>query len=395
MSALKYWLWLTELRGLKNQTRLALLRHFGTPEDVFYADAGEILLTEGITREQAAILEDHRLDTADRVLADCQRLNLRLLTIQDAEYPGRLKNIYDPPCLLYVKGRLPAFDEEVAVAVVGTRDATPYGISSAEKLGYGLTKGGAVVVSGLAKGIDAAATRRALRAGGVTVGVVGNGLDVHYPYESRYLYEDVAAAGVLLSEYAPGTEPAKNHFPARNRILSGLSLATLVVEAPERSGALITADTAVEQGRDVFAVPGPIDAPNSVGCNRLIREGAVLTADAWDLLQEYEARFPDKLRREEARKEPEKVGYEARQKEEPRPVPPSLRLSDPAVSLTDDQIALLRALSDQEPIQVDDLIEQTGIPTRRVLSALTLLEIEQYVQQHSGKHYTRAVTLTE
>ena len=395
MSALKYWLWLTELRGLKNQTRLALLRHFGTPEDVFYADAGEILLTEGITREQAAILEDHRLDTADRVLADCQRLDLRLLTIQDAEYPGRLKNIYDPPCLLYVKGRLPAFDEEVAVAVVGTRDATPYGISSAEKLGYGLTKGGAVVVSGLAKGIDAAATRGALRAGGVTVGVVGNGLDVHYPYESRYLYEDVAAAGVLLSEYAPGTEPAKNHFPARNRILSGLSLATLVVEAPERSGALITADTAVEQGRDVFAVPGPIDAPNSVGCNRLIREGAVLTADAWDLLQEYEARFPDKLRREEARKEPEKLGYEARQKEEPRPVPPSLRLSDPAVSLTDDQIALLRALSDEEPIQVDDLIEQTGIPTRRVLSALTLLEIEQYVQQHSGKHYTRAVTLTE
>ena len=395
MSALKYWLWLTELRGLKNQTRLALLRHFGTPEDVFYADAGEILLTEGMTREQAVLLEDHRLDTADRILADCQRLDLRLLTIQDAEYPGRLKNIYDPPCLLYVKGRLPAFDEEVAVAVVGTRDATPYGISSAEKLGYGLARGGAVVVSGLAKGIDAAATRGALRAGGITVGVVGNGLDVHYPYESRYLYEDVAAAGVLLSEYAPGTEPAKNHFPARNRILSGLSLATLVVEAPERSGALITADTAVEQGRDVFAVPGPIDAPNSVGCNRLIREGAVLTADAWDLLQEYEARFPDKLRREEARKEPEKLGYEARQKEEPRPVPPSLRLSDPEVSLTDDQIALLRALSDEEPIQVDDLIEQTGIPTRRVLSALTLLEIEQYVQQHSGKHYTRAVTLTE
>lgn len=395
MSALKYWLWLTELRGLKNQTRLALLRHFGTPEDVFYADAGEILLTEGMTREQAAILEDHRLDAADRILADCQRLDLRLLTIQDAEYPGRLKNIYDPPCLLYVKGRLPAFDEEVAVAVVGTRDATPYGISCAEKLGYGLARGGAVVVSGLAKGIDAAATRGALRAGGVTVGVAANGLDVRYPWENRYLYEDVAAAGVLLSEYPPGTEPFKTNFPVRNRIISGLSLATLVVEAPERSGALITADTAVEQGRDVFAVPGPIDAPNSVGCNRLIREGAVLTADAWDLLQEYEARFPDKLRREEARKEPEKLGYEARQKEEPRPVPPSLRLSDPAVSLTDDQIALLRALSDEEPIQVDDLIEQTGIPTRRVLSALTLLEIEQYVQQHSGKHYTRAVTLTE
>ena len=393
MSALKYWLWLTELRGLKNQTRLALLRHFGTPEDVFYADAGEILLTEGITREQAAILEDHRLDTADRVLADCQRLDLRLLTIQDAEYPGRLKNIYDPPCLLYVKGRLPAFDEEVAVAVVGTRDATPYGISSAEKLGYGLTKGGAVVVSGLAKGIDAAATRGALRAGGVTVGVVGNGLDVHYPYESRYLYEDVAAAGALLSEYPPGTEPAGNHFPARNRIISGLSLATLVVEAPERSGALITAETALEQGRDVFAVPGPIDAPASVGCNRLIRDGAGLVSDAWDILREYAGRFPEKLKQDEAREQPAVLGYQARQKAEPKPVPPSLDLNKS--SLTDDQLNLLRAMSDEEPALVDDLIEQTGIPTRRVLSALTLLEMEQLVTQHSGKRYTRAVTLCE
>ena len=134
MSALKYWLWLTELRGLKNQTRLALLRHFGTPEAVFYADAGEILLTEGITRVDAALLENHKLDAADRILADCQRLGIRILTIQDAEYPARLKNIYDPPCLLYVKGQLPAFDETVAVAVVGTRDCTPYGVQCAEKL---------------------------------------------------------------------------------------------------------------------------------------------------------------------------------------------------------------------------------------------------------------------
>lgn len=394
MSALKFWIWLTELKGLSNQTRLALLRHFGTPEDVFYADAGEILLTEGITREQASLLENHKLDTADKVLADCQRLGLRILTIQDAEYPGRLQNIYDPPCLLYVKGRLPAFDEEAAVAVVGTRNCTPYGVACAEKLGYGLTKGGGIVVSGLARGIDAAATRGALRAGGVTVGVVGNGLDVHYPYESRYLYEDVAAAGVLLSEYPPGSEAAKGHFPARNRIMSGLSLATLVVEAPERSGALITAETALEQGREVFAVPGPIDAPTSLGCNRLIRDGAGLVSDAWDILREYEARFPDKLRREEALELPATLGYQARQRTEPKPVPPSLSLSKNDLSLTDDQIELLRTLTD-EPRQVDDLIELTGIPTRRVLSALTVLEIENLVQQHSGKRYTRAVTLTE
>ena len=393
MSALKYWVWLAECRGVSNQAVLALLRHFGSPEDVFYADTGEILLTEGITREQAKALEDHKLDKADKILADCQRLGLRILTIQDAEYPGRLQNIYDPPCLLYVKGHLPAIDEEAAVAVVGTRDCTPYGVACAEKLGYGLASGGAVVVSGLAKGIDAAASRGALRAGGVTVGVVGNGLDVHYPYESRYLYEDIAAAGALLSEYPPGTEPAGSHFPARNRIISGLSLATLVVEAPERSGALITAETALEQGRDVFAVPGPIDAPASVGCNRLIRDGAGLVSDAWDILREYAGRFPEKLKQDEAREQPAVLGYQARQKAEPKPVPPSLDLNKS--SLTDDQLNLLRAMSDEEPALVDDLIEQTGIPTRRVLSALTLLEMEQLVTQHSGKRYTRAVTLCE
>ena len=331
MSALKYWLWLTELRGLKNQTRLALLRHFGSPEDVFYADAGEILLTEGITQSDAAILKNHDLKAADRILADCQRLDIRILTIQDAEYPNRLKNIYDPPCLLYVKGRLPAFDETVAVAVVGTRNCTPYGESSAEKLSYGLTGGGAIVVSGLAKGIDAAATRGALRSGGVTVGVVGNGLDVCYPYESRYL----------------------------------------------------------------FAVPGPIDAPASVGCNRLIRDGAGLVSDAWDILREYEARFPDKLRRSGAKERPKTLGYQARQQTEPKAVPPSLNPADCEISLTDDQIALLRILPDEEPALVDDLIEQSGIPTRRVLSALTVLEIENLVRPHSGKRYTRAVTLID
>lgn len=396
MSALKYWLWLAELRGLANRTRLALLRHFNTPEDVFYADPGEILLTEGITREQAALLEDHSLSAADKILADCQRLDIHILTFQDAGYPGRLKNIYDPPGLLYVKGRLPVFDEELAVAVVGTRSCTPYGETCAEKLGYGLAGGGAVVVSGLAKGIDAAAARGALRAGGVTVGVVGNGLDVRYPYENRYLYEDVAAAGALLSEYPPGTGPGKTHFPARNRIISGLSAATLVVEAPERSGALITAETAMEQGREVFAVPGPIDAPASVGCNRLVRDGAGLVADAWDILEGYTEQFPDKLRRDRAREAPKVLGYQARQKTaEVRPVPPSVSLSRGGLSLTDDQIALLRTLSDGEPELVDDLIERTGIPTRRVLSALTVLEIENLVRQHSGKRYTRAVTLTE
>ena len=394
MSALKYWLWLTELPGLTNQTRLALLRHFPTPEDVYYADPEEVLLTEGITREQAKLLEDKDCSGADRILADCQQLDLDLLTIQDAGYPNRLRNIYDPPCLLYVRGRLPAFDDEASIAVVGTRDCTPYGISSAEKLGYGLAAGGAVVVSGLARGVDSAALRGALRAGGTVTAVLGNGLDVVYPPENQYLYEDVAAAGALISEYPPGTPPEAKHFPVRNRIMSGLCLGTLVVEAPARSGALITAGTALEQGRDVFAVPGPIDAPASVGCNRLIRDGAGLVSDAWDILGEYEPRFPDKLRREGARETPAVLGYQARQKTEPKPVPPSVSLSHNDYSLTDDQICLLRALT-EEPMLVDDLIELTDIPTRRVLSALTVLEIEHLVTQHSGKRYARAVNLTE
>ena len=394
MSALKYWLWLTELPGLTNQTRLALLRHFPTPEDVYYADPEEVLLTEGITREQGKLLEDKDCAGADRILADCQRLDLDLLTIQDAGYPNRLRNIYDPPCLLYVRGRLPAFDDEAAVAVVGTRSCTPYGISSAEKLGYGLAAGGAVVVSGLARGVDSAALRGALRAGGTVTAVLGNGLDVVYPPENQYLYEDVAAAGALISEYPPGTPPEAKHFPVRNRIMSGLCLGTLVVEAPARSGALITAGTALEQGRDVFAVPGPIDAPASVGCNRLIRDGAGLVSDAWDILREYEPRFPDKLRREGAKESPAVLGYQARQKTEPKPVPPSVSLSHNDYSLTDDQICLLRALT-EEPMLVDDLIELTDIPTRRVLSALTVLEIEHLVTQHSGKRYARAVNLTE
>ena len=390
---LKYWVWLSELKGLRNQTRLALLRRFGDPESIFYADADELLLTDGVERSQLKLLENHDLAPADRILADCQRLDIQLLTLSDAAYPGRLKNIYDPPALLYCKGRLPLLDDLLCVAVVGTRDCTPYGVACAEKLGFGLASGGAAVVSGLAKGIDAAAIWGALRAGGVTVGVVGNGLDVYYPYESRYLYEDVASAGILLSEYPPGTEPASGHFPVRNRIISGLSLAALVVEAPEKSGALITAATALEQGRDVFAVPGPIDAPASVGCNCLIRDGAGLVSDASDILREYEGRFVLNLK--ESREQPETLGYQARTAPEPKPVAPTLSLQHSDAELTDDQIAVLKALSDTEPMQVDDLTELVEIPTRRVLSALTVLEIDQYVAQHPGKRYTRTVTVIE
>ena len=398
---LKYWVWLAELPRLKGPERLALLRHFGSPEELFFADREELLLVEGLPPARAELALNRDLSAADRILADCQRLGQRIMTIQDAEYPQRLRNIFNPPLVLYVKGRMPVMDEEAAIAVVGTRECTPYGTACGERLGRELAASGAVVVTGLARGVDSAAARGALRAGGSVVGVTGGGLDVVYPPENGDLYADVAATGVLLSEYPPGSPPDKAHFPVRNRIMSGLSVAALVVEAPGHSGALITARLALEQGREVYAVPGPIDAPDSVGCNRLIRDGAGLAAEGWDILRDFQERFPEKLR--PARKLPAwtplptRRRAEPRRKPEPAPEPekaPALR----AVSregLTDDQIALLGVLEPEGPVQVDDLIESTGIPARRVSSALTMLEIDGCVRQHDGKRYTRTVALTE
>ena len=220
MSALKFWVWLTEQNRLGGPARQVLLEHFGSPEEVYYAEPGDLLQVEGITADQAQALENKSLDRAQSILEECARKDIFLLTAQDALYPQRLKNIYDPPLLLYGRGSMPLFDEEAAVAVVGTRSCSPYGIRTAERFGFEMSKQGGLVVSGLARGIDAASQLGALRAGGLTAAVLGCGVDVVYPPENDRLYEDVAASGVLLSEYPPGAEPFGWHFPARNRILS-------------------------------------------------------------------------------------------------------------------------------------------------------------------------------
>lgn len=203
VAALKYWVWLTALPGLSNRSRLLLLERYGSPEDVYYADPEELAQVEGLTPGQASLLADKSLSRADRILADCARGDMFLLTMQDAAYPARLRDIFDQPVLLYGKGSLPLFDEEAAIAVVGTRSCTPYGLRCAHRMGYELARQGAVVVSGMAKGIDGAAMRGALQAGGFTAAVLGGGVDVVYPAENRRLYEDIAATGVLLSEYPP------------------------------------------------------------------------------------------------------------------------------------------------------------------------------------------------
>lgn len=402
MAQLKYWLWLSNLQKVSRQIKLSLLDHFGDPEKVFYGDKEEYFLVPGMTRAAAEALENKKLDDADRILGDCDRLGLRIITKQDVEYPDRLRNIFEPPLVLYVQGRMPRFDDEVAIAMVGTRRASPYAMEMGEKLAFQMAGLGAVIVSGLAAGGDAAAHRGALRAGGFTAAVIGGGHDIIYPREHRYLYEDIAGRGVILSEYPPGTEHIGNHFPVRNRIISGLSLGVVVIEAPERSGALITASRALDQGKDVFVIPGQIGDYHCAGSNALLRDGAGVVMDAWDVLSGYAGKYPQKirsLRMEEPRRfgstpvEAEKPKSAKKDKpEQPKePEKPLLDLSGDH-GLTDDQLRIVKALEGRT-VQVDDLIEETQIPTRRILSALTVLELDRIVTQESGKRFSLAVTL--
>ncbi|MBR2894842.1 MAG: DNA-processing protein DprA [Oscillospiraceae bacterium] len=411
MTAMKYWLWLAQLKDVPNQMKLTLLRYFTTPEKIFFGESGEYFLVEGMTREIASALEDKSLCEADQILGDCERLGLRILTLQDAEYPNRLRNIYDPPILLYVRGRLPLFDDEVTVAMVGTRKSSDYALRASEQIAYQLASHGAVVVSGLAAGGDAAAHRGALRANGFTAAVIGGGHDVIYPKENQFLYEDIAVRGVILSEYPPGTRHEGRHFPVRNRIISGLSLGVVVTEAPTRSGTLITANRALDQGRDVFAIPGRINDWHCEGSNRLLRDGAGVVTQAWDVLCHYVSQYPHKLHGRPVQ-EASRFGVESRTAsnhneaeafartvqevsdcaETAAPSLPVLDLSKNE-KLTDDQIAILKVLNGCDAMQVDDVIEQAQIPTRQVLAALTVLEIDGFVTRHSGKRFSLAVTL--
>lgn len=397
MAALKYWVWLTTVEGLTNHSRWLLLEHFHSPEEIYYAETEQIRLVAGMNSAQAALLEKKSLQRAEEILVDCAAKDIFVVTVQDAAYPSRLREIYNAPLLLYGKGAMPLFDDEAAVTVVGTRDRTPYGVQVAEELGYELAKQGAVVVSGLAKGIDAAAHRGALRAGGFTAAILGGGVDVVYPAENRRLYEDILATGVILSEYPPGTRPEGWHFPERNRIMSGLSLATVVVEADRDSGALITARAALEQGRDVFAVPGPIHAPQSRGCNELIRDGAGLVTCGWDILQEYHNRFAHRLHPDKAVLPELPEGGIGQEVAEAKPVVelPVLNLVKNRGSLTDDQVQILRALDAEEGKLTDDIAEELALPVRRVLSAMTMLEIDGYVTQQGARRFVRAVEIME
>ena len=426
MAQLPYWIWLTTRKRLTLRGQQLALSYFGTPEEIYRARQSDIGQVQGLTDKEVAALGQKDLDGAKTILEMCSDQGIRVITSLDTAYPQRLLAIDVPPLVLYYRGKFMPFDELPVVTVVGSRKASAYGLAVARRMGNQIGACGGVVVSGAAKGIDSQALEGALEAGGMVAAVLGNGLDIVYPRESEAVYQAVASRGCLISEYPPGTPPMARNFPQRNRIMSGLALGVLVVEAAKQSGSLITAGLALEQGRDVFAVPGNIGIASSAGSNQLLQEGAMLVTDGWDIMREYMPRYPEHIH--ELRGTPP---LELRQSAQPRQEP-FLKVASPVEApkqqkksrnplkfvkmaknpepngengidnepkrnyidlqeklsaLTADEKTIASALIPGEQ-QVDDIVAKTGLPVARVLACLTLLEVKGYVTQEPGKRFT-------
>ncbi|MGI6028802.1 MAG: DNA-processing protein DprA [Candidatus Heteroscillospira sp.] len=383
MGQIKYWMWLACLTRLRPKAKLLALDFFGSVEELFFASAGELRAVEGLRETDFAYLCDKSMDSAMGAMDICAREEIQLIAWGDSAYPRRLSQIYDPPAVLFVKGRMPVEETDCAVCIAGTRGCTPYGYKMAERLGFELGRGGALVVSGLAEGIDSAGALGCLRAGGKCLGVLGTPIDQIYPKSNAALFRDVCMEGALISEYPPGTVYARNHFPARNRILSGLSLGVVIVEAPEKSGALITAEFASEQGRDVFAVPGNADAPACAGSNALLRDCAKLTLDGWDILGEYQGLFPHKIRRPDGNSfSPPPVRSTEKTATPPKDIDNKsdleyIGLKDQLEGLTSKQLKIISAMEGE--CYADSIIVKTSLSAAEVMSELTMLQIMGFV----------------
>lgn len=403
-----HWLWYATLEQMSTREKSALLQHFGDVEDIYNADEQALSQAEGLTQAGAALLLNKDLSTAERILAQCRDGQIDLITLADPKYPDRLKSINDPPLVLYYQGQLPDFDALPAIGVVGTRKATPFGLEMAQKMGYEIACCGGLVISGGAAGIDTCALHGALAAGKSAVAVFGCGLDVIYPPSNRKLFADISRCGCLISEYPPGTPPYKWHFPVRNRILSGLSRGVLVVEAPERSGALITARRAREQGRDVFVVTGNAGTASCSGSNALLRKGGIYAECGWDVLCEYEHEFPGVIRRDMQQLPQAKmekiVAQEVQKPDLPRKKAVLKQKSNKKVvdkkplSTYSDSSKALPSLSEVEQkvfaavrgdCAVDDVVAATGLSAGAVLATLTLLEMKGLVTGLPGRRVCR------
>ena len=356
---LKYWVAFSGIAGVGRVRITRLKEYFGNLHDAWKAPQGKLILAGLDTRSIDALLAARSRLSLDDEMEKLERFGVKVLVYEDLPYPAALKEIYDYPPVLYVKGNLPSQDQP-CLAVIGTRRPTIYGRQVTEEIVTDLVRSGITIVSGLARGIDSVAHRAALDAGGRTVAVFASGLDIIYPGENARLAQAIIERGALLSEHPLGVKPRPESFPLRNRIMSGLSLGVLVVEAGERSGALITAHQAVEQDREVFAIPGSILSPASQGTNHLIQEGAKLVRNSEDILQELNLA----------------ITVQQAEIKEFSPV-------DVAESV------ILKQLS-SEPNHIDEICRRSGLTTPQVSSTLVMLELKGVVRQVGNMNYVLA-----
>ncbi len=342
-----------------------LLEFFGKPENIFKAQVQQLIAIAGIGEKIARQILALEKEKLDKEFAQADKLEVKIITCHDEDYPINLKYIPDPPIVLYVKGKLEKADN-FSVAIVGSRRASLYGLSSAEKFAADLASHGFTIISGMARGIDSYAHRGALKSGGRTIAVMGSGFNQIYPAENKELSEKIAYCGAVISEFALNERPLRQNFPRRNRVISGLSLGTLVIEAARNSGALITADFALEQGRDVFALPGKVDSQNSYGTNGLIKQGAKLVSSVEDILEEFNSpidKSPNKAR---------------------------ISKDELKVSLSGEESLLYNLFSGQ-PILLDEIVEQTQMEVGRISNLLLSLQLKKLIRQLPGKQFKRTI----
>jgi DNA processing protein len=358
-----YWLALSLIPGLGSILMKRLLEQFGTPEAIFRAPMKKLLKIEGLGEKVASQIQKGPIEKlVVRELSLLKEVGGRIITLKDEDYPKRLKDIYDPPALLYIRGELKG-EDELAIAIVGSRKTSPYGRWITEKIGQDLALHGVTVVSGMARGIDSVAHQGALQGGGRTITVLGCGVDVIYPSENRNLFYQIIEHGAVLSEFPMGSPPEGGHFPRRNRIISGLSIGVVIVQASSESGSLITAGYALEQGREVFAVPGNVGANGSRGTNQLIKEGAKLVESSEDILEEILPQW----RREK----------EMTQKAEA-----------PFLHLPEDE-RLLYNLLGETSLHIDAIIRESQLDPGKVSSLLLNLELKGLISQWPGKCFSK------
>ena len=382
-SDLKYWVALKLVDGVGNVGFKNLIEAFGSPENAFNAPTDTLKVIPGINAKTALKIKGFNdWQKVDRELELADKTKIAIITAGNSLYPKNLLNIYDFPPLLYVKGMLR--EDDINIAVVGSRMATTYGKFSTQRLCQELALHGITIVSGMARGIDSAAHRGALTGKGRTIAVLGCGIDVVYPLENKKLLEEISENGAVITEFPFSTPPSGSNFPARNRIISGISFGVVVVEASDRSGSLITARLALEQGREVFAVPGSIDSPGSRGTHKLIREGAKLIESVHDILEEILPQV-DKAEISGQGKIPPGPPLKKGGTSPGTPLVKGGGEGHPS-DLDDTQLAVLKLIS-KKPVGVDTIISGTGFKAGDVLNTLLTLELKEYIEQLPGKMF--------